>query len=206
MALLVAVKILGFLRSMLLINSIGRFSTMFVTVSVSLPVVLLKGSQVGIRSLLNDYASQVFIDSNRRVTFRRLRHVGGSGFLASGLVVPMRSNSKLCDIVHFSRSNLNFHAPYLSLPVGGGSVVQALVSIGLGRGNVILETSIFQSRSPSLQAQLLSIVAKSTFASTNHFIGFILVVLLGVQNNAKSNGIWNLKDVIALVAKHLFPS
>mmetsp|Transcript_116387 Transcript_116387/g.325553 ORF Transcript_116387/g.325553 Transcript_116387/m.325553 type:complete len:210 (+) Transcript_116387:493-1122(+) len=130
---------------------------------------------------------------------------GCLGRLASGFVVPVRSDSKLCNLVHFTGSNLDLHVPLFSVPFSACRVVQGLVAVEFWIGNVILEARSFGMRSPTFQAQLLRVVAESSFSRSGHFIRLVFVLLLGIEDDTQSKSIRYLQNVIEPVAKHLLP-
>mmetsp|Transcript_2569 Transcript_2569/g.6816 ORF Transcript_2569/g.6816 Transcript_2569/m.6816 type:complete len:295 (+) Transcript_2569:713-1597(+) len=126
-------------------------------------------------------------------------------WLCLGLVIPMRGYTEFRNLVHLSRPNLDFQSPVFVVPLGSGSVVQALVSVFLGIRNVVLESGISLVGSPYRFAEFLGVVAQSTFSGPGHSIRFVWVSLLGIEDNSESECIGNLGNVVESISEHLLP-
>mmetsp|Transcript_13495 Transcript_13495/g.25743 ORF Transcript_13495/g.25743 Transcript_13495/m.25743 type:complete len:281 (+) Transcript_13495:549-1391(+) len=105
----------------------------------------------------------------------------------------MSRNAKLGLSVHFGRAHLNLKRKLDASTGDLRSVVQALITIGFGIGDVILE-SFSICLGPLCPNQMLHVVAQHLFSSPSDLIGFIRLELAGCQNDAQCHSIVHMSN------------
>ena len=112
------------------------------------------------------------------------------------LVVKVGRQAVLGDLVHLSRPDLDLQRPVLSAPPRRRRVVQALVSVGLGTIDVVLEPApvAVEVGFPVRGAQALDVVAQRPLAGGGDLGGLVGRLLPGVEDDAEGQGVGDVEE------------
>ena len=112
------------------------------------------------------------------------------------LVVKVGRQAVLGDLVHLPRPDLDLQRPVLSAPPRRRRVVQALVSVGLGLVDVVLEPApvAVEVGLPVRGAQALDVVAQRPLAGGRDLGRLGGRLLPGVEDDAEGQGVGDVEE------------
>lgn len=127
---------------------------------------------------------------------RRVALAGISTALGILLVIEVGGQPVLGNLVHLAGPDLNLEGPVDTAPPRRGGVVQALISVGLGTVDVVLEAPplLVQVGLPVLGTQTLDVVAQGPLPCGGNVVGFVGRLLLGVEDHPERQGVGHVEQ------------
>mmetsp|Transcript_24880 Transcript_24880/g.38532 ORF Transcript_24880/g.38532 Transcript_24880/m.38532 type:complete len:270 (-) Transcript_24880:387-1196(-) len=125
------------------------------------------------------------------------------------LVLPVGRNAEFCQTVHLRGADLHFVGPVYPVSFHASGVVQALVSVWLRRGYIVLGPSHVRT-GKFFHAETLDVVAQGTSPLPEELRRLIHTDGFWCDDHAQSKHVRNIEDAEAgnhppLVLNHLFP-